>query len=805
MKGLLIIVFVLAAAANFAQGTVSGRLIDRLNGEPILFTPVILKSVNVQTDSMIFLTDEYGRFNFQNLQPGDYQLKSKSIYYKNTPVDITVKSGNNVYDLTLDREDCGLDVVDVIYYSPFESNRMSIVDGATLTHSKKTQEVDIARIPANTATNNARELYATVPGLNIWESDGGGLQLGIGARGLSPNRTEHFNTRQNGYDISADALGYPESYYTPPSEAIQSVQFIRGAASLQFGPQFGGMVNFKLRPASAKNFEYRGTHTYGAYNLINTFNAVSGTLKNRFSYLAYYNYKMGDGWRTNSSFQQQSAFVQLKYNFNENMFLSVEQTYMTYLAQQAGGLTDALFESDPRQSIRNRNWFKVDWRILAANYNWKMTKRTMLDFKFFKVDASRLALGNLDKISRLDDLEERDLIEGTFANFGMELRLLQHYPIGKKMKGIITYGGRYYQGQTTNRQGLADSSANPHFSFLNPEELEGSDYTFPSRNVAAYFENMVQLSEKIWVSAGFRYEYIDTRAEGTYRETVYHPLTNELIFDSTYTETKSSQRSVFLGGVGATWRILKDAEIYSNIAQNYRGINFSDIRVINPNMQVDPAMKDERGFNADLGFRGQTKNWTYDFSGFFLFYDNKIGLIDKKLSDYEFVRYRTNVGKAYSTGVECFAERKFKLKSDPSRFFTVFINTAFVYARYGQFENNAYSGNWVELVPPVTAKLGIRYQNRQWKFSYLASYVHKQYSDATNAEFDPDAVAGIIPSYYVMDANAAFELNKHFTFRGGVNNLTNNHYFTRRATGYPGPGIIPADGISFYVAVSLVF
>jgi hypothetical protein len=31
----------------------------------------------------------------------------------------------------------------------------------------------------------------------------------------------------------------------------------------------------------------------------------------------------------------------------------------------------------------------------------------------------------------------------------------------------------------------------------------------------------------------------------------------------------------------------------------------------------------------------------------------------------------------------------------------------------------------------------------------------------------------------------------------GVTNFTNNSYFTRRATGYPGPGIIPSDARSF--------
>jgi Fe(3+) dicitrate transport protein len=79
----------------------------------------------------------------------------------------------------------------------------------------------LADINANLAANNSRQIFAKVAGLNVWESDGGGVQLGIGARGLSPNRTAEFNTRQNGYDISADALGYPEAYYTPPAEALQ--------------------------------------------------------------------------------------------------------------------------------------------------------------------------------------------------------------------------------------------------------------------------------------------------------------------------------------------------------------------------------------------------------------------------------------------------------------------------------------------------------------------------------------------------------------------------------------------------------
>ena len=100
---------------------------------------------------------------------------------------------------------------------------------------------------ANLASNNSRQIYSQIAGLNIFQNDDAGLQIHIGGRGLDPNRTSNFNTRQNGYDMSADVLGYPESYYSPPAEALEEIQIVRGAASLQYGTQFGGLVNFIIK------------------------------------------------------------------------------------------------------------------------------------------------------------------------------------------------------------------------------------------------------------------------------------------------------------------------------------------------------------------------------------------------------------------------------------------------------------------------------------------------------------------------------------------------------------------------------
>ena len=78
----------------------------------------------------------------------------------------------------------------------------------------------------------------------------------------------------------------------------------------------------------------------------------------------------------------------------------------------------------------------------------------------------------------------------------------------------------------------------------------------------------------------------------------------------------------------------------------------------------------------------------------------------------------------------------------------------------------------------------------------------KQYSDATNAEITPTAVDGAVPAYKVMDFSASYNW-KWFTLSGSVNNVLNERYFTRRADGYPGPGILPSDPRGYYVTLQV--
>jgi Fe(3+) dicitrate transport protein len=689
----------------------------------------------------------------------------------------------------------------------FGISRLNNIEGTAIYAGKKTEAVYVGDLNANLAANNSRQIFSKVAGINIFENDGSGNSIGIGGRGLNPNRISNFNTRQNGYDISADALGYPESYYTPPTEAIERIEVLRGAASLQYGTQFGGMINYKFNDAPvSKKLSGNFRQTAGAFGFVNSFNQLSGTVS-KVSYNVLYQFKHYDGWRRRSESNSHNAFASVKYQVNDRLYVKGEYTFMNYIAQQPGGLTDKQFDKDPYSVSRERNWFKVNWNLFSLSADYKATDRTRINFMVFGLKAGRDALGVLGRIDRADDTTtNRNLLSDLYNNFGAEWRLLQRYILfGQNSNFLI--GARYYSGSTVRKQGDADKTDKATFKFLNPDNLENSSYVFPSQNYAVFAENIFQLTKNWNLTPGIRYEYISTNSDGYYR-LLNRDLAGNILLDMKINDARSNARQFFLLGMGTQLKLGKAIELYANFSQNYRSINFNDMRVLNANFQIDPNLKDESGFTADGGFRGIIRNVLYfDVSGFMIEYNNRIGTVLKvDSSTYQIVRYRTNVGTSRNIGVEAFAELDWiKLfRKNSKHKFSTFVNGAFINARYTDRKQTAYYNKKVEYVPDLIFRCGVTYAFKSFSFTYQYSYTSEQFSDATNSKASTSAIYGVIPEYVVMDVSASYTW-KFLGIYAGVNNLSNEKYFTRRAEGYPGPGILPADPLNFYVTLRLKF
>ena len=76
------------------------------------------------------------------------------------------------------------------------------------------------------------------------------------------------------------------------------------------------------------------------------------------------------------------------------------------------------------------------------------------------------------------------------------------------------------------------------------------------------------------------------------------------------------------------------------------------------------------------------------------------------------------------------------------------------------------------------------------------------FTDANNTTTpSANGVTGLLDEYRVFDLSTEYKFLKNYNIRAGINNLLNEEYATRRAGGYPGPGILPGEGRTFYISV----
>ena len=356
--------------AQIRMASLSGKVVNDKG------MPAANARVSIDSTAFEMLTDNAGDFVFDTVPYGTWLVRVQAAFMKKMEKSVELNAPEMRVDFVMEA-----DVLELPKYTVYDQKnpdlgvtRMRSLENFGIYAGKKNEVIVLRELDMNAATNNPRQLYAKIVGLNIWESDQAGLQLGIGGRGLNPNRTSNFNTRQNGYDISADALGYPESYYTPPAEALEQIEILRGAASLQYGTQFGGLLNFRFKQGPEdRKFSFLTRQSGGSWGFFNSFNSIGGTVaKGKLNYYGYYQYKRGDGYRQNSGFDYQNAYASMTYQATEKLSVNVDITRMVYEAQQAGGLTDKLFSENPRQSVPNRNWFAVDWKLAAVTATYKI-------------------------------------------------------------------------------------------------------------------------------------------------------------------------------------------------------------------------------------------------------------------------------------------------------------------------------------------------------------------------------------------------------------------------------------------------
>lgn len=692
--------------------------------------------------------------------------------------------------------------------SKSDYQQMPEIVGTNIYAGKKNALIVLDNVQGNVVTNTMRQVLAKIPGIQIWESDPSGIQIGIAARGLSPNRSWEFNVRQNGYDIAADPFGYPEAYYNPQLQGVQRIEIVRGAGSLQYGAQFGGLVNYILRNGSDINkpFEFETQQTVGSNGLFNSYNAIGGKT-NKVHYYSFFDHRNGDGWRQNSRYNTNAGFGTVTYYFTPKFSLTAEVMRSHIRSQQAGGILDAQLEQDAQQSFRARNWFDITWTNPALIANYQVNTSTKWNTKLFATIGDRNSIGFTQSLVNAQGQFVRDsfnISKGRFndrvlnadkyRNFALESRIITDYNLGK-MNNTLSGGIRLYTGSTHRLADARDETGGSGYA-MTPTTKWGRDITFNSRNAAAFIENIFRVSEKFIIIPGIRYEWLEGSASGRDK---YNADSSQSILQNV-----KRGRSFILAGIGAEYHVTDLTEFYANFTQAYRPIQFANLQAPPTTDIVDPNLKDAKGYNIDLGYRGKIKSYLqFDVSGYYLQYNNRVGTITPTGSTSRLI---TNVGNSTSKGVEGYIEfnaARALTNIQEHLDLIIFGSYGYTNAKYsGDHKDASTKGKKVENAPENIFRGGITAGYKRFLFTGQFSYVDKTFSDANNtAIVSANGQTGTIPAYAVTDLTATYKFSKALNLKAGINNLLDERYFTRRAGGYPGPGVLPGDGRTFFVSV----
>lgn len=649
--------------------------------------------------------------------------------------------------------------------------------GTQIFSGKKNTVTDLKQIPA-LQTNNYRQATSQTPGLLISEIPNESLAA-MTYRGLG-NPHESFNVLllQDGIPVAADMFGYPAHYFSPALPMMDKFQFIRGGAALHYGPQPGGVVNYISRPLK-KDQELAGKVglTYGSYNLLSTNNAVYGS-KGDHSYAVEYYRRQGDGpQRENSDFA--ADYVQIRdhifkgkntYKISFNGYNSDHGEAGGFSKKAGTGLNE--FGDDLGKASKKHDRLKVTRAQLALGVDHKIDETSLLEATLwgnaYNRYSKRQKAGTAASFGGIYNGTTNDITDQRYFGYNGQLRYLKNYSAFGN-EHTFSAGYLYYNLISPLVQEVGSGPASNSGTVTKRVDRETHSNSYFAENRFSF--------GKLMVTPGVRVENIrqtvDERKGGILGE-------------------KDRTENVPLFGLGIAYHTNDESQVYANISEGYKPLNWSEAIPTKVDEFVDGDIKSSKTLNSEIGYRGQTDQLNWDVSAFFIRYENKIAKVGKTL---------TNSGAGTHKGLDAATEIKlsnFFGALKPFGDFNLYANISLLDARY---TSGALEGRTPQYAPKTMTRVGAIYnKENKLKVALMGVIVGHHYADDNNGNsqgknnFD-------IPSYTVFDLTADWNVTNNWMVSAGINNLLDKEYYSRVRS----EGVIWALDRNYYAGVSYKF
>jgi Fe(3+) dicitrate transport protein len=666
-----------------------------------------------------------------------------------------------------------------------------VIDGKIFA-GKKTTVIDFDALP-QIQTDNYRQAFTKTPGLLTSELSNNSL-LSLGSRGIGdPHESQDILVLKDGVPFVMDQFGYPTVYYAPPLEAMDRLEFVRGGASLLYGPQPAGSLNYVThRPSLEKEFEFSTQNLFGQDDFYSNYTSMDGTI-GRLSYLVNYNHRSGDSFRSqNSDYELNGGtiFLGLDLNTDTRWFLNLD-LYKSNAGEPGGlnfrnGANDLNYNDNRDRALLQHDRVIVERHFATLGLEHDLSEATQFTWKLFGGYSNRTSHRQRGTgFGTLPTSEFNTTSEHRYYTLGTDLRFShawmawgEEHHLTAGMTSSYTYAPILnYRGTTPQAEG----------------GTVYNDITRRSSYIAFFAENQFKFG-RFSIIPAFRMENVWQTVDDEIRRNSGNlaPLPER---------NRADGQHVPLGAIGLTYDVTDASTIYFNLSQGYKPPTYADSLPINDNV-ANTDLTPGHTLTYELGYRGRPSEFfNWDISGFFIDYTDRFG--STTLGGVQTVR---NVGHSQNWGIDFASELDLvataaKLTGgDPKAATQRFGNLAFHVAYEwlnAEFVDGPLAGFEPQYAPENLLRFGLTYRWRdRFKVSLLHTYVGQHFANDNNtADFN-------IPAYNVTDLIAEAKVWKNnVTLLAGINNLFDQDYYSRvRAN-----GVDPAYGRNFYVGVRLEY
>lgn len=637
-------------------------------------------------------------------------------------------------------------------------------------------EQDLAKVPGAAQVITAQELarmqplsteaaLKQVPGVVIKPEEESAVVANIGMRGLSAGEYKTL-ILEDGVPVAADLFFGNSRYYNPRIQRMNSIEVLKGAASLRYGPNtIGGVINYKTKdPIDGASIATRiGSHQY----LETTFEAGGRSSSGDAIAGLVYTQASSDGFQ-NKGFDMQDLMLKGGMTMGDKQWLGIKITHYENDANISyRGLFKDAFDARAKFNPAPDDWFLTDRHSLDINHEWEISQDTRLNTVVYWSELQRdyWRYGLKTPATSLQDglkaWSYSDSLDGnnrSFQRTGIDSRLTtKHTSLGVSNEAEI---GVRWMRESMRDQKIAATRAHPRSGTL------GTDVIQSANSLALFAQNRFDLNEQISITPGLRAE-------------VYEQTTDDL---KSMTDGQA-QNTEYMPGIGATWKVTPQAQLYGGV---YRAFSppYNSTSIVSGN---DLNLGAERSLNLEIGVRGQQEALSYGITAFRMDFDNQVIRANSNGGD------PGNGGKTLHQGVElgvAWAVNK-----------AIRIEASTTYVPDAKFVENRYSStgvllakkdNRVSYSPEWVSHVQFVYQQGPLMTALGIQHVGAQMTDTLNTVRLTESTSGFftgqIDGYTTADLTASYQVHPQWSMTAAVKNITDTHYIASLRQGiYAGP------------------